>query len=850
MTTSLAGTISSASATEAPSVSGSRRIFPCGAWCRDSRYTASSPSTAYGQLSGMSASSHQSPPGRPSGSWRRRKICHSPPSPFCTRSISHRPSADAVSTCSAMPSSAMPLGTSSRSAPPPRSRNHTCCWKPAGSAHRVNQNPRPSARQAIEPPIRWTCGIGSSTTSPLATSKTCSVPSSVPCSDNETASRVPSGDGTNQSIVVSPVGSMASGIHDDALGPRVVEVRESDQERTLPRGLVLQREVRASGRGQAAVGRALGAQQPVDAGPQLVSPRQGVEVRAGQLPLRLRPCDGLRRGRVLQPSVVLGDVEPVVAGGDRDPRRLDARVRAHPVSQQPRPEVVQSRACQSVRTLSGTRCRKVSELEGRSVRGLFPRPARARAAAADRADNPLGSECCTGDHGAMSEVASAQVGVLVVDDQDPFRRAMSVVVDETEGFAVVGAVASGEESVAAAAELEAGPGADGRQPAGHRRDRGRPRRSAAVASAPVVVLLSTYDEDDFDLSGCGAAAYISKSALSPARLLQVWSNDTNSGRRSSRGSLICKDRRSSASGTSSAPPHASIRSTIASRLRASTSTPLDGEHELAAVVEGQADLAGGVLEHLHAAVVRRRLDVLGEPRGRDRRGRSAPRRPAASRAACDASAEAEPRARQVGRVDATRQLAQRLDRLRRQVDALLDRLGPGAAGRGLRDLGTQAVHRGEHAHRDRGLQAPPLGVDGSDDAVARRGQLPGVTGRAGARARRARARAGRCAGPGPPAPRCRRAAGARGAGCRVRAGGSRTSSREDLTRPRSAPRRHRRTSRRSPGCSACRPRRRQTGAVLTVEPDDHALRVHRFARGRRDRRQQLGGGGAAADPAR
>ena len=51
----------------------------------------------------------------------------------------------------------------------------------------------------------------------------------------------------------------------------------------------------------------------------------------------------------------------------------------------------------------------------------------------------------------MYEVARAQVGVLVVDDQDPFRRAMAAVVEETDGFAVVGAVASGEESVAAAA---------------------------------------------------------------------------------------------------------------------------------------------------------------------------------------------------------------------------------------------------------------------------------------------------------------------------------------------------------------------------------------------------------------
>jgi DNA-binding NarL/FixJ family response regulator len=114
------------------------------------------------------------------------------------------------------------------------------------------------------------------------------------------------------------------------------------------------------------------------------------------------------------------------------------------------------------------------------------------------------------------------VEVLVVDDQDPFRRAMSAVVEETEGFAVVGAVASGEESVTAVAELRPHlvlmdvnlTGIDGIEAT--RLIRGEP-------GAPVVVLLSTYDEDDFDLSGCGAAAYLSKSALSPERLLQVWS---------------------------------------------------------------------------------------------------------------------------------------------------------------------------------------------------------------------------------------------------------------------------------------------------------------------------------------
>jgi DNA-binding NarL/FixJ family response regulator len=122
----------------------------------------------------------------------------------------------------------------------------------------------------------------------------------------------------------------------------------------------------------------------------------------------------------------------------------------------------------------------------------------------------------------MSGLANAQIGVLVVDDQDPFRRAMSAVVEETEGFVVVGSVTSGEESVAAAAALRPGlvlmdvnlPGIDGIEAA---------RQISEGATPPVVVLLSTYDEDDFDLSGCGAAAYVSKSALSPDRLLQVWS---------------------------------------------------------------------------------------------------------------------------------------------------------------------------------------------------------------------------------------------------------------------------------------------------------------------------------------
>ena len=45
------------------------------------------------------------------------------------------------------------------------------------------------------------------------------------------------------------------------------------------------------------------------------------------------------------------------------------------------------------------------------------------------------------------------VRVLVVDDQALFRRVMSAVVDETEGFVLVGSAASGEESIVTAGRL-------------------------------------------------------------------------------------------------------------------------------------------------------------------------------------------------------------------------------------------------------------------------------------------------------------------------------------------------------------------------------------------------------------
>jgi DNA-binding NarL/FixJ family response regulator len=117
------------------------------------------------------------------------------------------------------------------------------------------------------------------------------------------------------------------------------------------------------------------------------------------------------------------------------------------------------------------------------------------------------------------------VRVLVVDDQEPFRRAMAAVVDETDGFVVVAAVASGEESVVAARDLSPElvlmdvnlPGIDGIEAT---------RQIREAGNGTVVVLLSTYDEDEFDREASGAASYVPKADFGPDRLIQEWTAAT------------------------------------------------------------------------------------------------------------------------------------------------------------------------------------------------------------------------------------------------------------------------------------------------------------------------------------
>src|SRR3954463_8645548 len=99
------------------------------------------------------------------------------------------------------------------------------------------------------------------------------------------------------------------------------------------------------------------------------------------------------------------------------------------------------------------------------------------------------------EHDVGMEVQVPDVRVLVVDDQAAYRRALAAVVTETDGFVVVAETTSGEESIEVAAEVRPDlvlmdvnlPGISGIDAA---------RRLAEGPEAPVVVLLSTYDEDE------------------------------------------------------------------------------------------------------------------------------------------------------------------------------------------------------------------------------------------------------------------------------------------------------------------------------------------------------------------
>jgi DNA-binding NarL/FixJ family response regulator len=116
-----------------------------------------------------------------------------------------------------------------------------------------------------------------------------------------------------------------------------------------------------------------------------------------------------------------------------------------------------------------------------------------------------------------------QVRVLIVDDQLPFRRAAAAVVDLTDPFVVVGMAESAEDCLAVISDLRpdlvlmdlALPGMNGLEAA---------HELSALPKPPVVVLVSTHEEEEFggSVRACGAVDYIPKSSFGPEPLQAAW----------------------------------------------------------------------------------------------------------------------------------------------------------------------------------------------------------------------------------------------------------------------------------------------------------------------------------------
>lgn len=117
----------------------------------------------------------------------------------------------------------------------------------------------------------------------------------------------------------------------------------------------------------------------------------------------------------------------------------------------------------------------------------------------------------------------ADVRVLIVDDQPPFREAARMVVELTDGFEVVAEAENGEEAVRLAGALRPDlvlmdvqmPGIDGLEAT---------RRIMALEDPPHILVMSTHESGDYREPAleAGASGFLPKSAFSMDELEEVW----------------------------------------------------------------------------------------------------------------------------------------------------------------------------------------------------------------------------------------------------------------------------------------------------------------------------------------
>ena len=122
------------------------------------------------------------------------------------------------------------------------------------------------------------------------------------------------------------------------------------------------------------------------------------------------------------------------------------------------------------------------------------------------------------------------VGVLVADDQPPFRGAVKTILAATAGFELLGEAVSGEQAVSLARVLCPDvvlmdvrmPGMGGIEATRHIR---------AAASKTVVVLVSSYPEQDLPRAArdCGAVAFLPKAGFGRQVLEELWREYCASG---------------------------------------------------------------------------------------------------------------------------------------------------------------------------------------------------------------------------------------------------------------------------------------------------------------------------------